>query len=239
MICLLLGMYSPYLLDFTSRMLPYVSLIAIQYMGIETIFFIIILIMSVVVHEVSHGYAANYLGDPTARLQGRLTLNPIPHIDPIGSILVPTLLALLPGGIVFGWAKPVPYNPNNIANEYGDALVAVAGPVSNLLLATIAGTIFQLASISASAPFGVFLLSVILINVILAVFNLVPIPPLDGSKILFNFLPARLNYIRRSLERYGFLVLLFFIFFAIELIQPVIFGLFQLFSGGTGIPGLS
>lgn len=208
-------------------------------MGIESILFIVILIMSVVVHEVSHGYAANYLGDPTARLQGRLTLNPIPHIDPVGSILVPGLLALLPGSIIFGWAKPVPYNPNNIANEYGDAIVAVAGPASNLLLATIAGVIFQLASIPAAAPLGVFLLSIILINVILAVFNLVPIPPLDGSKILFNFLPAKLNYIRRSLERYGFLILLFFIFFAIELIQPVIFGLFRLFSGGTGIPGVS
>lgn len=206
---------------------------------ITTMLFIAVLVMSVVVHEVAHGYAADYLGDPTARLQGRLTLNPIPHIDPIGSILVPAALALLPGNIIFGWAKPVPYNPNNIANRYGNALVAVAGPASNIILAGLAGAIFQLTPLTAGAPLGVFLLAIILINIVLAVFNLVPIPPLDGSKILFDFLPARFNHIRRSLEQYGFIILLFFIFFAIEIIQPVIFGLFQLFSGVGAIPGLS
>lgn len=206
---------------------------------ITTLLFIAVLVMSVVVHEVAHGYAANHLGDPTARLQGRLTLNPIPHIDPIGSILVPAALALLPGNIIFGWAKPVPYNPNNIANRYGNALVAVAGPASNIILAGLAGAIFQLTPLTAAAPLGVFLLAIILINIVLAVFNLVPIPPLDGSKILFDFLPARFNHIRRSLEQYGFIILLFFIFFAIEIIQPVIFGLFQLFSGVGTIPGLS
>lgn len=206
-------------------------------MGIETtILFIVVLIISVVIHEVSHGYMANYLGDPTARLQGRLTMNPIPHIDLLGSIIVPAALAILPGSIIFGWAKPVPYNPHNISNRYGDALVAAAGPASNLLLAAIAGLLLQLTPLAAGGAAGTFLLSIILINVVLAVFNLVPIPPLDGSKILFNFLPAKYNYIREALEQYGFMILLFFIFFAIELIQPAIFGLFQLFSGvGQGM----
>jgi len=205
-------------------------------MGIETtILFIAILVISVVVHEVSHGYAAYYLGDPTAKLQGRLTMNPIPHIDPIGSIVVPALLAILPGGIIFGWAKPVPYNPHNISNRYGDAIVAAAGPLSNLILAGIAGSVLQLTTITAGSALGFFLAGIILINIVLAVFNLVPIPPLDGSKILFNFLPARFNYIRDILERYGFMILLFFIFFAIELIQPVIFTLFEFFSGANTI----
>jgi len=205
-------------------------------MGIETtILFIAILVISVVVHEVSHGYAAYYLGDPTAKLQGRLTMNPIPHIDPIGSIVVPALLAILPGGIIFGWAKPVPYNPHNISNRYGDAIVAAAGPLSNLILAGIAGSVLQLTTITAGSALGFFLAGIILINIVLAVFNLVPIPPLDGSKILFNFLPARFNYIRDILERYGFMILLFFIFFAIKLIQPVIFTLFEFFSGANTI----
>jgi Zn-dependent protease len=204
-------------------------------MGIETtILFIAILIISVVIHEVSHGYMADYLGDPTARLAGRLTINPIPHIDPVGSIVVPGLLALLPGSIIFGWAKPVPYNPHNIASEYGDALVAVAGPASNLFLAAIAGGVLQLAPIAAGSPLISFLVGVVLINVVLAIFNLVPIPPLDGSKILFNFLPARFNYIRRNVEQYGFFILLGFIFLGgIAVIEPLIFGLTTFFTGGS------
>lgn len=206
-------------------------------MGIETaILFIAILVVSVVLHEVSHGYAADWLGDPTARLQGRLTMNPIPHIDPVGSILVPALLAILPGSIVFGWAKPVPYNPHNIVNRYGDAIVAAAGPASNFLLAGVAGLVLQLTSITVASPFGMALFGIIFINVLLAVFNLVPIPPLDGSKILFNFLPAKFNYIRRALEQYGFMILLFFIFFAFQVIEPVIAGLVHFFAGtGAGI----
>jgi Zn-dependent protease len=206
-------------------------------MGIEqTVLFIAILIISVIVHEISHGYMASYLGDPTARLKGRLTLNPIPHIDPIGSVIVPGLLVLTGTGVIFGWAKPVPYNPHNIANRYGNALVAIAGPTSNLFLATVSALAFRLLPLTAGGAAGQFCLAVILINVVLAVFNLVPIPPLDGSKILFDFLPAKFNYIRKNLEQYGFVILLFFVFFAIELISPVIFGLFRLFSGVAGIP---
>jgi len=200
------------------------------------ILFIAVLIISVIVHEISHGYMANYLGDPTARLQGRLTMNPIPHIDPLGSVIVPGLLALTGTGVIFGWAKPVPYNPHNLNSRYGDALVAAAGPVSNLVLAVLAGLVFRLTPVTAADPTGLFLLSVVLINIVLMVFNLVPIPPLDGSKILFEFLPAKFNYIRDALEQYGFVILLFFIFFAIQLITPIITGLFQLLVGTAGLP---
>lgn len=206
-------------------------------MGIaETILFVAILIISVIVHEISHGYMAEYLGDPTARLKGRLTLNPVPHIDPLGSIIVPGLLALLPGSLIFGWAKPVPYNPHNLNSRYGNALVAAAGPASNFFIAGVAAVVFRLTPIATAGAAGTFVLAVTLINVVLAVFNLVPIPPLDGSKILFDFLPARLNYIREALEQYGFVILVFFIFFAIEIISPIIFGLFRLFAGVAGIP---
>ncbi|MEX2368873.1 MAG: site-2 protease family protein [Candidatus Paceibacterota bacterium] len=199
-----------------------------------TIVFIAILVISVVIHEVAHGYMANYLGDPTARLQGRLTMNPLPHLDIVGSIVVPALLALSGTGVIFGWAKPVPYNPHNISNRYGNALVAAAGPASNLLLAIIAGLVLRLAPIAVGSAFGTFLVGVILINIVLMIFNLVPIPPLDGSKILFDFLPAKFAHIQASLERWGFMILLFFIFFAIELIQPIISWLFMLIVGTTG-----
>jgi len=204
-------------------------------MGIETtIVFIAILVISVVIHEVAHGYMANYLGDPTARLQGRLTMNPLPHLDIVGSIVVPALLALSGTGVIFGWAKPVPYNPHNISNRYGNALVAGAGPASNLLLAIIAGVALHLAPIAIGSAFGTFLARIILINIVLMIFNLVPIPPLDGSKILFDFLPAKFAHIQASLERWGFMILLFFIFFAIELIQPIISWMFTLIVGSAG-----
>ncbi|PSO45056.1 MAG: site-2 protease family protein [Parcubacteria group bacterium SW_6_46_9] len=196
------------------------------------ILFIAVLIISVIIHEVSHGYMADYLGDPTARLQGRLTMNPIPHIDPVGSVIVPAALALLPGGIIFGWAKPVPYNPHNLRNRYGDALVAAAGPASNLVLAVLSGLVFRLAPVAASEPIGFFLLAVVLINIILMVFNLVPIPPLDGSKILFEFLPAKFDYIRKNLEQYGFVILLFLVFTVLFVIlHPIYTNLFELLTG--------
>ena len=196
------------------------------------VLFIAVLIVSVIIHEISHGYMANYLGDPTARLQGRLTMNPIPHIDPVGSVIVPAVLALLPGGIIFGWAKPVPYNPHNLRNRYGDALVAAAGPASNLVLAVLSGLVFRLAPVAASEPIGFFLLAVVLINIILMIFNLLPIPPLDGSKILFEFLPAKFDYIRENLEQYGFVILLFLLLTVLFVIlNPIYTNLFELLTG--------
>ncbi|MFH1392558.1 MAG: site-2 protease family protein, partial [bacterium] len=189
------------------------------------ILFFVILILSIVIHEYAHGYAAYKLGDPTAKNMGRLTLNPIAHIDIFGSILVP-LLMYLTTGFVFGWAKPVPYNPYFLRNQkYGPALVAVAGPSANLVTALVFGILFRFLALEG------FTL-IVLINIILAVFNLVPIPPLDGSKILFAFIPDRYNHIKIVFERFGFMLLLFFIFFAFNLIRPIINFLYNLILFG-------
>ena len=195
----------------------------------EVVFGIIILILSVVVHEVSHGYAAEALGDPTARLAGRLTLNPLRHLDPIGSVVVPAL-TWFAGGFIFGWAKPVPFNPYNLKNQrYGEALVALAGPAANAALALLFG--FAIRFSSFGAPVLNVLSFVVFINLILMLFNLVPVPPLDGSKVLFAFLPYRYAWVRETLERYGFLIILFVIFFLWRLIVPLVASLFSLLTG--------
>lgn len=197
--------------------------------GLEIIFGIIILILSVVIHEVSHGYAAESLGDPTARLAGRLTLNPMRHLDPVGSFLVPLATWFL-GGFVFGWAKPVPFNPYNLKDQrWGEAKVAVAGPLSNIGLAVVFGLVMRFAPLSQSV-FEI-LSFVVLINLVLAVFNLVPVPPLDGSKILFAFLPYGAQNVRYFLERYGMIIVLLFIIFLWRLILPIISFLFTLITG--------
>jgi len=194
-------------------------------MDIITIFSIIILILSVVIHEISHGYAALFLGDTTAKYDGRLTLNPLKHLDPFGSVILPLMLSILPGSFVFGWAKPVPYNPYNLRNRrWGELAVALAGPVSNIIIAVIISIIIRFASVlSLSAAFVQLLWIAVLINIVLAVFNLVPIPPLDGSKILFNLFPSLDMRFRELLERWGFLILLFFIIFLWDFVYPVIF----------------
>ncbi|KKW44191.1 MAG: hypothetical protein UY94_C0030G0005 [Parcubacteria group bacterium GW2011_GWA2_56_21] len=157
------------------------------------VFLVAVIVMSVVIHEVMHGVAADWLGDPTARLQGRLTLNPIPHLDLFGSIILPILTALSPGGFFFGWAKPVPYNPYNLrrAPMWGEAIVAAAGPASNLALALVSGFLIRLQIFPDMVE---MLMYVVAINVSLTVLNLIPIPPLDGSKILGAILPKSLGY---------------------------------------------
>jgi Zn-dependent protease len=191
--------------------------------------------MSVVVHEVSHGYAANLLGDPTAKYAGRLTLNPLKHLDPLGSVVVPIILAVFPPHMVFGWAKPVPYNPYNLKNKrWGDLIVAVAGPVSNLLLALFFGLLIRWNFSGGFLPssFMNIAATIVFVNLILAVFNLVPIPPLDGSKVIFGVLPFRLSFkVKIILERYGLVFLIFFIFFLWQYVAPVIGFLFQLITG--------
>ncbi|MDO8589782.1 MAG: site-2 protease family protein [bacterium] len=199
-------------------------------MQVDFIFQIAILIMSVVIHEVSHGYVASYLGDQTARYQGRLTLNPIKHLDMTGSILVPALSYFL-GGFIFGWAKPVPYNPYNLRpGRWSEAAVAAAGPVSNLLLALIFGLLLRV-GISDDPAFVKITAMIVFINILLAIFNLVPIPPLDGSKLLFAVFPNKLFQIRGFFERYGLVLILFFIFFLWQFISPVIVLLFRLITG--------
>src|SRR3989344_2299634 len=159
-------------------------------MQLDFIFSILILILSVVVHEVAHGLAANALGDPTARLAGRLSMNPMKHIDPVGSVLVPLLLFMTNSSFLFGWAKPVPYNPYNLRDQrWGEMLVAIAGPASNLALALFFGLLIRFGGEGAlPASFLSIATLVVITNLVLAIFNLVPIPPLDGSKILFSLL---------------------------------------------------
>ena len=169
-----------------------------------------ILVFSVIVHEVAHGWVAWKLGDATARMLGRLTLDPRPHIDPMFTLLVPILCALS-GAPIFGGAKPVPVNARNFRHPSRDmALVALAGPLSNLLLAAIAGMLLRvpLPDVVAQVP-----LYMLMINLVLAAFNLLPVPPLDGSRVLAHFLPAELSLRYRSLDRFGLLLIVAILFF--------------------------
>lgn len=199
------------------------------------IFQLIVLIFSVIIHEVSHGFVANRLGDPTAKDAGRLTLNPIKHIDPFGSILLPALLFIVRSPILFGWAKPVPYDPRNLKNPKRDSgLIALSGPASNFLVAIVFSLILMLTGF-VSAPFVpglvLFLNIIILVNLVLGIFNLMPIPPLDGSKVLFALLPPQAEKYERILEQYGIFILLFFIFFGFQLIIPIVLAIYHLLGG--------
>lgn len=198
-------------------------------MELITLFGLFVLIFSIIVHEVSHGYAANWLGDPTARLEGRLTLNPIPHIDLIGSILLPGILMLSHAPIMLGWAKPVPFNPYNLTNKrWGEAIVAGAGPFVNILLAVVFGLLIRFAGGAGLLSGNTLELAgmVVYINLLLALFNLIPIPPLDGSKVLKSLLPYHLSVsfgrFEARVAQYGFLVLFLFLFIGMSFIWPVL-----------------
>lgn len=197
-----------------------------------TILSIAILIMSVVIHELSHGYMADRLGDPTPRLQGRLTPNPLKHLDPVGSFIVPLLTSL--AGFTFGWAKPVEYNPYNIRNKRkGEFLIAAAGPVSNLGIALVFGTVirFSMLGVAGVTPFIEICSYIVLINIVLAVFNLIPLPPLDGSKLLFSILPNQYGRVRMTLERYGPIFIIVAVFFLWQVVSPVVPVIFKIFTG--------
>ncbi len=178
--------------------------------------FLVLLIFSVILHEVAHGFVADRLGDPTARLAGRLTLNPIPHIDPIGTILLPLFLILTHAGILFGWAKPVPFDPFNLKNPRRDsAIISLAGPATNLSIAILSSLIIRVilgthaSGISFLIPILVGLLQ---INIVLGVFNLLPVAPLDGFKVVGGLLSDEQARNWYGLERYGMIFLLALIF---------------------------
>lgn len=202
--------------------------------GVDIVFSVAILIMSVVVHEVSHGYTASVLGDQTARYAGRLTLNPLKHLDPIGSVVVPLVLIVLNTSFIFGWAKPVPINPYNFRNgRGGELIVSLAGPLSNIALAVLFGLLIRLSSVYGLFPdsFLSIAVTVVLINLVLAIFNLIPIPPLDGSKVLFSLLPLHLQNVRLFLERYALFLVIFFVFFLWQFFFPVVLWTFSLLTG--------
>lgn len=203
-------------------------------MQIDVIFQIIILVMSVVIHEVSHGFMAGILGDPTAKMAGRLTLNPLKHIDPVGSIILPALLVITQSPVLFGWAKPVPFNPYNLrGGKWGPALVAVAGPFSNFFIALVFGLILRFGQASGSLSLAFITMSsvIILTNIFLGLFNLVPIPPLDGSKVLFAALPYRWRRVQYVLERYQLIFVLILVFFSGNFLYSGVLYLFHLFTG--------
>lgn len=180
---------------------------------LSILFSLIVLLISVIIHEVSHGIVAERLGDPTAREEGRITLNPLSHLDLFGSFLLPLTLAFI-GAPVIGWAKPVPYNPMRLKRPVRDAaLIGIAGPVSNFVLACGAGWISRIALATGDQTLASLLQGVAIINIALGVFNLFPIPPLDGSKLLFALLPQNEQgwKVIRFLEQYGTIFLIFFV----------------------------
>ncbi len=197
------------------------------------IFYILILVMSIVIHEVSHGFMAEYFGDKTARFAGRLTLNPLKHLDLFGSILLPAVLVVSQSPFLFGWAKPVPYNPDNLTDKkWGTIAVASAGVLANFAIAIIFGIIIRL-SAGLSLPDGFYFITsiIVLVNLALGIFNLVPIPPLDGSKILFSFLPPRAASFIMAYEQHSLILLLVFIVFFSDYLAPILSFLFHLLTG--------
>lgn len=208
--------------------------------GIDSIFYVVVLIMSVVIHEFAHGYAAYRFGDDTARLSGRLTLNPIRHLDLFGSIILPLMLVIFNSGFMIGWAKPVPVNTNNLKKgRWPSVIVSFAGIFANLILAIIFGLLIRVVPLlgfpaydfSNPHPFYIISQTIVLLNLVLALFNIIPIPPLDGSKILFEFLPYRFRYIEEFLERWGIFFLLLFIFSLWKYVSPIIYFIFTLITG--------
>lgn len=185
----------------------------------EMLLVLVILIFSAILHEVAHGFVADRLGDPTARISGRLTLNPIPHIDPIMSVFLPLLLIVSGSPIIFGAAKPVPVDPFNLKEGRKDmALVALAGPATNIVVAIVASLFIKLLAFNFLLPAPIFyplLSSIVFYNLLLAILNLIPIPPLDGSKIFAMLLTQRQAFVYLALGQIGIFILLFLLFFPI------------------------
>ncbi len=243
------------------------NFIRFSIMGSEIVlvgFYLFFFIYSVIIHEVSHGVAALWLGDLTAKYAGRLNLNPLKHIDPFGSVILPLLLFITQSSFLIGWAKPVPYNPYNLSNQkWGPSLVALAGPLSNFILAFVAALIAKLlpltfltrkdilerfygiisgrgnflehfdlfaAALSGSLQniFYGLLLMIIFWNIVLGCFNLLPVPPLDGSKILYLLFPIK-ERTALFLEQYGLFILIFVVLFFSNFIGAFVGTILQLF----------
>ncbi|KND48732.1 MAG: Peptidase M50 [Parcubacteria bacterium C7867-003] len=201
-------------------------------MQIDFIFQIIILIFSVVVHEVSHGFMAYRLGDNTAKFEGRLTLNPFKHLEWFGSFILP-VISYMTGGFIIGWAKPVPFNPYNLSDQkWGEAKVAIAGPLSNIAIAVFFGLLIRFGALATiGGSFVYFASMIVFINLILATFNLIPVPPLDGSKILFSLLPYSMRNVQEWFERNSIFILIIFVFFLWKFVLPLIQLEFLLITG--------
>lgn len=203
--------------------------------GPMAIFYFLILMISIIVHEVAHGLMAEREGDPTARVLGRITLNPLKHIDWFGSIILPLALILSSAGFVVGWAKPVPYNPDNLRNgNKSIAKVSIAGVIVNLSIAIFFGLLIRLslATGQINAPFIDIASIIVLVNIVLAMFNSIPLAPLDGFRFLSAILPFRYQGFLRVVEQYSLPLLLLFIVFGWKFVAPLAF---LIFTGLTGI----
>ncbi len=186
---------------------------------------IIIFVIVIVIHELAHGYTAYLMGDHTAKNAGRLTFNPLVHADPVGTVLLPILLIAIRSPIVFGWAKPVPVNPANFKNpRKGMFLTSLAGPAANFLMAVLFASIFKTGLFPRYSIMWNFLLSGILISLVLAIFNLLPIPPLDGANILFSLLPLKMYRYFIIIEKYGFILLFILLYLGLfdKIILPLV-----------------
>ena len=201
------------------------------------VFQLVVLLCSIMIHEVSHGLMALRLGDETAKRFGRLTLNPLKHLDPVGSILLPLLLFITNSPVILGWAKPVPYDPNALHKDYkyGPLKVALAGPLSNLAIAFTFGFIIRFGVSVFDTTTLAFLSFIVFLNCLLAVFNLVPLPPLDGSKILTAVLPYKYALMVERIGFQGVILVLAIIFFIPGVIWIPAAALFQLFAGASGV----
>lgn len=194
------------------------------------LFLYIIIIFSAIFHEFFHAWMAYQLGDPTAKYAGRLTLNPLKHMDMMGTVIIPLFLLFFAGGFI-GWAKPVPYNPYNLRDQkWGSTKVAFAGPGSNFLIALIFALIFRFLPISGA--FYIAVSWIIYINIFLALFNLMPIPPLDGSKLIMDLFPQR----SRQFLQMGFIGIFLALFVAILILQPIAQFIYKIFVGATFVP---
>lgn len=199
---------------------------------LQIAFYILVVLFSVVLHEVSHGVVANSMGDNTAKDLGRITLNPLKHLDWFGSILLP-LFTFWVGGFVFGYAKPVPYNPANLNDrKYGPAKVAFAGPAVNITIAVLFGLVLRFLPVSLEPTMLPQLFSfIVLLNLVLAIFNLMPIPPLDGHWLLLTFLPARFTAVKVFVMRYSLVLFFIFLIFVLPILFPLINLLFKVIVG--------
>lgn len=199
---------------------------------LTSIVLFVIFIYSVVLHEVAHGFMARSMGDTTAERLGRLTLNPLKHLDPVGSVLLPLFLYLVHSPFLFGYAKPMPYDPNSLSDRrYGPSKVALAGPITNLLLAVLAAAAFRMFHLDTQHTMGMLIAYMVWINIVLAFFNLIPIPPMDGHWLLVALLPHRFTAFKVMLYRYQWLLLLVVLFVIFPLLVPLMSGLFTLLTG--------
>ncbi|MCA9356426.1 site-2 protease family protein [Candidatus Nomurabacteria bacterium] len=201
---------------------------------LDIVFYIAILIMSVILHELAHGWAAYYYGDNTAKFAGRLSINPIKHLDMFGSVIVPLTLIVLHAGFLVGWAKPVPINERNFTKKKeGLFVVSIAGILANIFIAVVFTVILRVGIALDFTNPGFLLITstIIFTNLILGFFNLMPIPPLDGSKILLSLLPGNTSHLQYIFDKYGLLMAIFFIVFIWDKIVPVVFWLYQVLTG--------